>query len=247
MFRYVSCWPAKEAVGRSSAVALERTAYAACSPSRTSARVIAAARSSGIAIPSRVRRISALSVRIAAGRRPSSRRSQPARGCLRSAKAPLDARPYRQLLRPASGRSPGDPARSCPSVHLPNCVTWQGALFAAIEVIDEELQSTQLPELWIASLHLDDQANHGRVNKAHQAELGILALTEYLDCLAGPFECGALIRVTSRGSITRGVEDSSAGRRIGGSGSSSSPNPALPHRPEMRHPSAGSDPRHPVI
>jgi hypothetical protein len=25
-FRYVSCWPAKEAAGRSSAVALERTA-----------------------------------------------------------------------------------------------------------------------------------------------------------------------------------------------------------------------------
>src|ERR1039457_3306639 len=37
-FRYVSCWPAKEAVGRSSAVALDRTAYAARSPSRASER-----------------------------------------------------------------------------------------------------------------------------------------------------------------------------------------------------------------
>lgn len=28
MFKYVSCWHAKEAIGKSSAVALERTAYA---------------------------------------------------------------------------------------------------------------------------------------------------------------------------------------------------------------------------
>src|SRR5439155_24357616 len=41
------------------------------------------------------------------------------RECLRSAKARLSARPCRQRLRPASGRSPGNPARSCPSVHLP--------------------------------------------------------------------------------------------------------------------------------
>jgi hypothetical protein len=40
----------------------------------------------------------------------------------------------------------------------------------------------------VASPHLDDQANHGRVNKAHQAELGILALKEHLDGLAGPFK-----------------------------------------------------------
>src|SRR5207245_9564645 len=39
--------------------------------------------------------------------------------CLRSAKARLSARPCRQRLRPASGRSLGNPARSCPSVHLP--------------------------------------------------------------------------------------------------------------------------------
>jgi hypothetical protein len=32
MFRYVSCCPAKDAVGRSSAVALERTATSAFSP-----------------------------------------------------------------------------------------------------------------------------------------------------------------------------------------------------------------------
>jgi len=68
-FRYVSCWPAKDAAGRSSAVALDRTAQAACPPSRASARVTAAARSPGMAIPSMVRRISALSVRIAS--RPS--------------------------------------------------------------------------------------------------------------------------------------------------------------------------------
>src|SRR5439155_15734707 len=54
-----------------------------------------------------------------AGRHPSSRRSQPARVCLRSAKARLSARPCRQRLRPASGRSLGNPARSFPSVHLP--------------------------------------------------------------------------------------------------------------------------------
>src|ERR1019366_228592 len=53
-----------------------------------------------------------------AGRHPSSHRSQPVRGCLRSAKAPLGVRPCRQRRRPAYGRSPGNPARSCPSVHL---------------------------------------------------------------------------------------------------------------------------------
>ena len=64
-FRYVSCWPANEAVGRSSAVALERTAQAAASPSLPSDRVISSARSSGMAMPSMVARISALSVRMA--------------------------------------------------------------------------------------------------------------------------------------------------------------------------------------
>ena len=75
-FRYVSCWPAKEAVGKSSAVALDRTAQAACPPSRVSELVIAAARSSGMAIPSTVRRISAESVRIACRSSCSSRDSR---------------------------------------------------------------------------------------------------------------------------------------------------------------------------
>src|SRR5919112_883954 len=47
--------------------------------------------------------------------RPSSRKSQPVRGGLRSAKAPPGARPCRQRPRPASGRSPGNPTRSSPS------------------------------------------------------------------------------------------------------------------------------------
>ena len=46
------------------------------------------------------------------GRRPSSRRSRPAHGCLRSAKAPPGARPCRRRPQPGSGRSPGNPTRS---------------------------------------------------------------------------------------------------------------------------------------
>jgi hypothetical protein len=62
--RYVSCGPANDVVGRSSAVALERTAYAALTPSRATSAAIASATSSGMTIASIVARISALSVRI---------------------------------------------------------------------------------------------------------------------------------------------------------------------------------------
>ena len=63
-FRYVSCWPAEDAVGRSSAVALERTAKAAGSPIRVSGRVIPSTTSPGTVTPSMDRRMSALSLRI---------------------------------------------------------------------------------------------------------------------------------------------------------------------------------------
>src|ERR1700683_3630174 len=46
-FRYVSCWPAKEAVGRSSAVALDRTAQAAGPPHRAAGLLVAAPRARG--------------------------------------------------------------------------------------------------------------------------------------------------------------------------------------------------------
>src|SRR5207248_1887489 len=60
--RYVSCWPANEAVGKSSAVALDRTAYAACSPSE---HVIAVERSPGTEMFSITARTPELSARIA--------------------------------------------------------------------------------------------------------------------------------------------------------------------------------------
>ena len=136
MFRYVSCWPAKE----SRRQVLRRRAgshrVGGLLAEPASALVIAAATASGMAVSSRVRRIPALSVRIdsrssgfrrdsrssrssidgasdrTAGMRPSSRKSQRARGCLRSAPAPPGARPCRRRPRPAFGRAHGDPARS---------------------------------------------------------------------------------------------------------------------------------------
>src|SRR5438105_15691582 len=59
--RYVSCWPANEAVGKSSAVALDRTAYAACSPSE---HVIAVERSPGTEMFSITARTTELSARL---------------------------------------------------------------------------------------------------------------------------------------------------------------------------------------
>ena len=47
-----------------------------------------------------------------AGKRPSSRRSQAARGCLRCARAPPGSRPCRRRPRPASRRSLEDPTRN---------------------------------------------------------------------------------------------------------------------------------------
>ena len=105
-FRYVSCWPAKEAVGRSSAVALERTAQAACSPSLASDPVISAARSSGMAIASMVRRISALSARIVSRSSGFTRASRSSRSSIDGASAMTRRKASVVTQNPAGTRMP---------------------------------------------------------------------------------------------------------------------------------------------
>ena len=106
-------------MGRSSAVALDRTAQATSSPRRASARVIAAARSSGTAVASMLRRISALSVRIASRSSGSRRDSRSSRSSIDGAPATIRAKASVVTQKPGGTLTPSIRTSSARYAPLP--------------------------------------------------------------------------------------------------------------------------------